>query len=96
MRKFSHIHYSQFLLYIERFASSKKSVFYAMLIRTFLDKIDRFIFYYKQKRKYRDVRYNISVVIDSSSSFEGTNSIGERSFLRVIWDMAVIWVQIVI
>lgn len=51
-----------------------------MFIRIVLDKIHRYVTYHMHR--YKGVRYNISVIIDSSSTFEGANSIGEKSFFK--------------
>ncbi len=51
-----------------------------MFIRILRDKICRFVSYHRSK--YIGVCYNISVTIDPTSTFEGANSIGEKSFFK--------------
>lgn len=51
-----------------------------MFIQVLIAKIRRYLSYYRHK--YVGVCYNISVSIDPSSTFEGANSIGEKSFFK--------------
>lgn len=48
------------------------------------NKVKRYIKFYQNKRKYSNVKFDISVEIDSSSIFEGANSIGRNSIFKGI------------
>lgn len=50
-----------------------------MVFSVIKDKVNRYIRFYRNIKKYPKVRFNLSVEIDSSSIMEGVNSIGENS-----------------
>lgn len=53
-----------------------------MILRVIKDKVNRYIKFYQNKKKYPEVKFNLSVEIDSSSILEGANSIGENSIFK--------------
>ena len=53
-----------------------------MVFSAIKDKVNRYIRFYRNIKKYPGVRFNLSVEIDSSSILEGANSIGENSIFK--------------
>lgn len=53
-----------------------------MIIQFIKNKIYKYIRYYKNKKKYRNLKFNISVDLDISCVFEGANKICERSHYK--------------